>query len=115
MCFTIISYTDWICGYRQNTGTHQVACIRRTCRLSDVHSERNDGHDCNVEGCTGPTVEEQHLVMERRRDVCAECREHGRGPGQHPGALAARRAANGTNGAINYRHIAGPGDDVPDW
>ncbi|KAI9062476.1 hypothetical protein FKP32DRAFT_1666924 [Trametes sanguinea] len=115
MCFTIVSYTDWACGYRQNTGTHHVECYRRTCRLSIVHSEREDGHDCNVEGCTGATVEVQHLVMERRRDVCGECRENGRGIGEHPGALAARRATNGTNGAINYRHVARPDEDIPDW
>lgn len=42
---------------------------------------------------------EQHLIMEDTRVVCPECRAAGRGAGEHPAA------ANGANGAINYRRM----------
>ncbi|KAI8985582.1 hypothetical protein BD414DRAFT_488565 [Trametes punicea] len=110
MCFTILTYCDWLCGYRQYTGTHQVECNRPTCRLSAAH--RDDDHDCQRE-CTGRQMEDQHLIMEHRREMCPECAAQGRGRGEHPGART-RHQANGTNGAIEYRHLGNPGPDFED-
>ncbi len=27
MCFYVVTYTDWQCGYRQNTGRHRVSTV----------------------------------------------------------------------------------------
>ncbi|KAH9888789.1 hypothetical protein C8Q73DRAFT_166124 [Cubamyces lactineus] len=115
MCFTIVTYTDWWCGYRQRTGRHRVDCNRRSCRLSDVHGDREDVHNCRVE-CTGRTAEDQHLIMERRRIVCGDCRMAGRGRREHPGAatLTTNGAQNGANGQINYQHLVAPGERLDD-
>ncbi|KAI0369185.1 hypothetical protein BV20DRAFT_980327 [Pilatotrama ljubarskyi] len=106
MCITIVTYTDWACGWRQNTGTHRAACYNRSCRLSDLH--RQDEHDCQRE-CTDRQLEDQHLIMERRRDVCQQCQVEGRGRGEHPGSHGANGSQNGTNGTINYVHVGIPG------
>ncbi|KAJ8482618.1 hypothetical protein ONZ51_g5234 [Trametes cubensis] len=112
MCFTIVSYTDWWCGYRQHTGRHKVDCNKWGCRLSDAHGDREDVHDCQAQ-CTGSTLEDQHIIMERRHDVCGECREAGRGRREHPSAST--NGANGANGHIKYRHLAIPGERLDDF
>ncbi|KAI0330877.1 hypothetical protein GY45DRAFT_677394 [Cubamyces sp. BRFM 1775] len=115
MCFTIVTYTDWWCGYRQHTGRHHVDCNRYNCRLSEAHGDREDMHDCQAD-CTGSTAADQHLIMERRRVVCGECLQAGRGRREHPGAAA--RATNGTqngsNEQINYQHLVAPGERIDD-
>ncbi|KAI0358069.1 hypothetical protein OH77DRAFT_1421337 [Trametes cingulata] len=50
-------------------------------------------------------AEDQHLIMERRRDVCPQCQAEGRGRGQHPGSHGANGSQNGSNGAIDYKHV----------
>ncbi|KAI0642446.1 hypothetical protein C8Q79DRAFT_985910 [Trametes meyenii] len=119
MCFYIVTYTDWACGYRQNTGRHRAECNRPTCRLSSSH--RDDDHDCEKD-CTGRLVamvwvslhdihrstsqmEDQHLIMEHPPRVCGACQELGRGEGEHPGGHGSSGGQNGTNGSIHYQHV----------
>ncbi|KAI0832141.1 hypothetical protein BC628DRAFT_1530134 [Trametes gibbosa] len=96
MCYYINTYTDWGCGYRQSTGRHRAECNRATCRLSNRH--RNDVHECE-QVCTAIQMEEQHIIMEERVDVCRACLEAGRM--EHPQVFR-----NGSNGNIIYRRIS---------
>ncbi|KAI0774774.1 hypothetical protein BD413DRAFT_472470 [Trametes elegans] len=116
MCFWIVTYTDWACGFRQRTGRHRAECNRWTCRLS--YSHRDDEHDCERD-CTGCQMDDQHLIMEHNRGVCGECREAGRGVGEHPGGgpnngANGANGTNGTNGAARYSHVGVPGE-LDDW
>ncbi|EIW58142.1 uncharacterized protein TRAVEDRAFT_47320 [Trametes versicolor FP-101664 SS1] len=102
MCFYVITYTDWQCGYRQHTGRHRVECARPNCRMSNRHPI-ND-HNCEGVCISAVQQEEQHLIMEENRDVCSECRQAGRGEGEHPRTEGAN-GVNGHSGAIQYRRI----------
>lgn len=42
--------------------------------------------------------------MEENRDVCSECRQAGRGEGEHPRTEGAN-GVNGHSGTIQYRRI----------
>ncbi|KAH9857315.1 hypothetical protein C2E23DRAFT_721155 [Lenzites betulinus] len=95
MCYYINTFTDWGCGYRQGTGRHRAECNRATCRLSGRH--RVDDHDCQLE-CTELQMEDQHIIMETRRERCGECQETGREAHPQP-------VTNGANGHTVYRHL----------
>ncbi|KAI0794200.1 hypothetical protein C8Q74DRAFT_1247257 [Fomes fomentarius] len=96
MCWNIITYHKWDCGFHQNTGRNRVDCRRRVCRLSDHHPI--EAHDCH-NGCVGTQTEDQHLVMEQSANVCQQCREAGRS--RHPGIPD----DDDGSGGIQYRYI----------
>ncbi|TBU61410.1 hypothetical protein BD310DRAFT_873391 [Dichomitus squalens] len=82
MCYSLVQYTEWACGWRQSRGRQEVDCHRTVCRLSTNHTAAP--HDCQ-QRCEGVQREEHHLIMTQSSDVCEFCEEAGRGPHEHPG------------------------------
>ncbi|RPD64506.1 hypothetical protein L226DRAFT_533757 [Lentinus tigrinus ALCF2SS1-7] len=80
MCFNIISYVEWACGFRRCTGRHPLDCRRTICRLSDMH--KTGVHDCD-NTCTGSATEDHHIVTDTYSAVCEQCKQAGRD--EHPG------------------------------
>ncbi|RDX54140.1 hypothetical protein OH76DRAFT_1341246 [Lentinus brumalis] len=99
MCFDIVSYIEWACGFRQNTGRQHLDCRHSICRLSDMHNLQE--HDCD-KTCTGTATSEQHLVTDTYRAVCEQCRPLGRK--EHPG-MRRGQIDRGAPGGIQFRYL----------
>ncbi|KAI0704070.1 hypothetical protein C8Q76DRAFT_801833 [Earliella scabrosa] len=95
MCFNIISYREYACGFRENTARQRVDCRRSYCRLSDHH--HIEEHECAT-ACTGTYTEDHHLIMDRMRALCRLCREAGRTV--HPGS-----ENNNAPGGILFKYV----------
>ncbi|RPD64523.1 hypothetical protein L226DRAFT_533783 [Lentinus tigrinus ALCF2SS1-7] len=101
MCFNIISYVEWACAYRQNTGRQHLDCRRTICRLSDHH--KTEVHDCD-KTCVGTATSEQHIVTDTYQAVCLHCEKAGRK--EHPGVKQVQEDG-ASSGGIPYRYLVG--------
>ncbi|KAI0714206.1 hypothetical protein C8T65DRAFT_645099 [Cerioporus squamosus] len=99
MCFDIVSYVEWACGFRRNTGRQHLDCRRSICRLSDMHKAGE--HDCD-NSCTETMTQEHHLVTDTYRAVCEQCTEAGRA--EHPG-VRRDQGKGRAPGGINFRYL----------
>ncbi|KAI0714192.1 hypothetical protein C8T65DRAFT_645023 [Cerioporus squamosus] len=98
MCFDIVPYVEWACGFRRDTGRQHVDCRRTFCRLSDMH--RTEEHDCDTT-CMGVATGVHHIVTDTYRTVCEQCTEARRE--EHPGMR--RDQDGGASGGIQYQYL----------
>ncbi|TFK52006.1 hypothetical protein OE88DRAFT_1658756 [Heliocybe sulcata] len=70
MCYNLVTYCQYSCAHRINTGTHRIDCNSRLCSLSQMH--QRDEHDCQ-RTCRHAMLPDQHVIMEQNPVVCSAC------------------------------------------